>query len=487
MKVPVIRKEVHFLPDASRVVARYFMNEGASAHDMLSRISGLSEEKVRMILKQTLRDFAHRHRNITKLFKKHYKRAREILEEMQIDFQDFSSERKLLMGAYLTMEYSIESTAFFNPSIIPDTDQRFLEEGEMRVILSFRATGEGHISSIVFRRAVLDKNNDLNMMSIGKSMDIAEVLPKKSYHKKAFISKMNEMKIPERYFRFIMKEFPDHFEYADLKEMLARALNEPTIETDQKLALEEISWLVDSYYDIQFNPDSDISERVIYPISNTEKGGIEDARFVQFTDDDGSQKYYATYTAYDGHTILPKLLLTEDFCKFRIIPLIGKGAMGKNLALFPRKIRGQYVMLSRIDGVNNFIMFSDRNTVWEHPTLLQTPQYPWEFVKIGNCGSPLWTKEGWLMITHGVGPMRRYCIGAALLDLEDPTREIGRLKEPLLIPLEKEREGYVPNVVYSCGSIIHNEHLILPFAVSDYSTTYAVIELEALLVAIKNN
>lgn len=144
-------------------------------------------------------------------------------------------------------------------------------------------------------------------------------------------------------------------------------------------------------------------------------------------------------------------------------------------------------MLSRIDGVNNFIMFSDRNTVWEHPTLLQTPQYPWEFVKIGNCGSPLWTKEGWLMITHGVGPMRRYCIGAALLDLEDPTREIGRLKEPLLIPLEKEREGYVPNVVYSCGSIIHNEHLILPFAVSDYSTTYAVIELEALLVAIKNN
>ena len=243
--------------------------------------------------------------------------------------------------------------------------------------------------------------------------------------------------------------------------------------------------MVDSYYDIEFKNDSDISERVIYPISESESNGIEDARFVHFTGEDGCVKFYATYTAYNGHTILPKFLSTDDFCKFRVMPLHGKGAMGKNLALFPKKIKGKYAMLSRLDGVNNYIMFSERNTLWNNPILLQQPKYPWEFTKIGNCGSPLWTEKGWLIITHGVGPMRRYCIGASLFDLDDPTKEIGRLCEPLLMPLENEREGYVPNVVYSCGSIIHNDHLILPYAVSDYSATYAVVEMAALFEGLK--
>lgn len=485
MRVPVTRKELHFLPDSSRVVARYFMNGDGPAQEMLSRVCAMNEKEVHQALSQTLREFAYRHRNITPLFKKHYRRGREVLEDMQVNFKDFSSERKLLIGAYLTMEYSIESAAFFNPSIIPDIDQSYLEEGEKRVILSFRATGEGHISSIVFRRAILDKNNDMEMMSIGKSMDVAEVQQKKSYNKGRFVRKMNEMRIPEKYLRFIVEDFPEYFEYDDLKKSLQTALKAPRLTTDKKLALEEIFWLVHSYYDIQFNHDSDISERVIYPVSDTEMGGIEDARFVQFTDDDGTQKYFATYTAYDRHTILPKFLSTDDFCKFRIIPLAGKGAMGKNLALFPRKINGKYAMLSRIDGVNNYIMFSDRQTVWDHPILLQEPKYPWEFSKIGNCGSPLLTKEGWLILTHGVGPMRRYCIGAALFDLDDPTKEIGRLKEPLLMPLENEREGYAPNVVYSCGALIHNDNLILPFAVSDYSTTYAIVAMEDLFRGIK--
>lgn len=462
------------------------MNGEEPTKDMLTLVFAMSDAEVHTALDQVLREFAYRHRNITRLFNRHCDNAKGLIEKMQINFNGISEERKLLIGSYLTMEYSIESTAFFNPSIIPDVDQTYLEEGEMRVIISFRATGEGHISSIVFRRAILDKNNDLHLMHIGKSMDTAEVSQKKSYHKGRFVKKMKEMKIPEKYSKVIVEDLPDHFEYSALKKSVNNILKDTSISDSRRLALEEITWLVDSYYDIEFHRDSDISERVIYPISESESGGIEDARFVRFTDDDGCVKYYATYTAYNGHAILPKFLCTDDFTTFRIMPLHGKGAMGKNLALFPKRIKGKYAMLSRLDGVNNYIMFSDRNTLWTDPILLQKPKYPWEFSKMGNCGSPIWTEKGWLIITHGVGPMRRYCIGASLFDLDDPTKEIGRLKEPLLMPLENEREGYVPNVVYSCGSLIHNNNLILPFAVSDYSTTYAVIEMEALFKGLKN-
>lgn len=486
MRIPVTRKQINLLPDSSRVVARYFMNGEEGIKDMLALVFAMSKSEVHVALNQTLREFAFRHRSITTLFKNHFNRAKHFIDEMQIDIKGISEERKLLIGSYLTMEYSIESTAFFNPSIIPDFDQTNLEEGELRVIISFRATGEGHISSIVFRRGILDKNNNLTLMKIGKSMNIAEVFQKKSYHKGRFVKKMEEMQIPEKYFNMIVGDLPDHFDYYALKKSVNNILKDPDISDSKRLALEEITWLVDSYYDIKFERDSDISERVIYPISESESNGIEDARFVRFVDDDGSVKYYATYTAYNGHTILPKFLSTDEFCKFRIMPLHGKGAMGKNLALFPKRIKGQYAMLSRLDGVNNYIMFSDRNTLWKNPILLQKPKYPWEFSKIGNCGSPIWTEKGWLIITHGVGPMRRYCIGASLFDLDDPTKEIGRLKEPLLMPLENEREGYVPNVVYSCGSLIHNNNLILPYAVSDYSTTYAVVEMAALFEGLKN-
>jgi len=486
MRVPVKRKHVNFLPDSSRVVARYFMNGEEPTKDMLALVFAMNEDEVHVALDQTLREFAYRHRNITRLFKRHCNNVRGVIERMQMNYDDISEARKLLIGSYLTMEYSLESTAFFNPSIIPDIDQTYLEEGELRVIISFRATGEGHISSIVFRRGIIDKNNDLHLMSIGKSMDLAEVSHKKLYHTGRFVKKMQEMNIPEMYSKLIVESLPkDHFEYSALKNAVNKILTDPEISGDKRLALEEITWLIDSYYDIVFEPDSDISERVIYPISESESNGIEDARFVHFTDDDGSVKFYATYTAYNGHAILPKFLSTDDFYTFRIMPFHGKGAMGKNLALFPKKIKGKYAMLSRLDGINNYIMFSDRNTLWTDPILLQKPRFPWEFSKIGNCGSPIWTEKGWLIITHGVGPMRRYCIGASLFDLDDPTKEIGRLEEPLLMPLEHEREGYVPNVVYSCGSIIHNGNLILPYAVSDYSTTYAVVEMEALFEALK--
>ena len=487
MRVSVIRKNIKFTPDSKRVVARYFMNGDERTQQMVMRIMMLDEKQVVETLEQTLREFARRHRNISAIFFRHCEKIRHIIEALKIDYDAISLDRKMLIGSYCTMEYAIESAAIFNPSIIEDFDQSGLEAGEKRVIISFRATGEGHISSIVFRRGILDRDNNLTVMKIGHNIDKAEIVHKTFFNKERFASKLYEMHTEDKYIEQIMQELPNEFEYAVLKNMVNAALTDPSISEERRTALNEVLWLAKSFYDLEFKHDSDITERVIFPISDSESRGIEDARFVRFTDDDGSIRIMATYTAYNGHAILPKLISTEDFYTFRVIPIHGAGAQNKNLALFPRKIKGKYAMLARIDGVNNYIMYSDRVTQWNSPILLQEPRYTWEFTQIGNCGSPLWTKDGWLVITHGVGTMRRYCIGASLFDLDDPSKEIGRLKEPLLSPLEDEREGYVPNVVYSCGAIIHNDSLILPYAVSDYSSTYAIVNMAELIEALKKS
>ena len=283
----------------------------------------------------------------------------------------------------------------------------------------------------------------------------------------------------------MVNKLPDSFDYVTLKKEIAE-LEQAEKNESNLYALEKILWLADSYHYIHFSLDTDLSNRVIFPISEFEQKGVEDARFIRFTNEDRSYSYYATYTAYDGVTIQPKLLFTENFYDFKIMPLYGSGAKNKNLALFPRKINGSYAMVSRIDGVNNYIMFSDKVNVWENPQLLQEPKYPWEFIQIGNCGSPIETDKGWLLITHGVGAMRRYCLGVSLFSLDDPSKELGRLKEPLLMPNDEEREGYVPNVLYSCGSIVHNGQLIIPYGLSDYGTGFATVPLEPLLDKILN-
>ncbi|TDD94548.1 glycoside hydrolase family 130 protein [Flavobacterium cellulosilyticum] len=487
MRVTVTRKNINFLPDSSRVVARYFVNGDQRTKEIIARIMILDEKQVNHTLERTLREFARRHRNISHTFFRHCESIRGIIEDMQINYNTLSYERKMLIGSYCTMEYAIESAAFFNPSIIEDLDQSGLQRGEKRVILSFRATGEGHISSIVFRRGILDGNNDLQIMKIGNLIDKAEIVHKGEYNKKRFAMKLEEMHTPTKYSAKILNDLPGQFGYHALKNAIDKSLAEQPLSLNKKTSLEEILWLADSFYDIQFKHDSDITERVIFPISESESRGIEDARFVRFIEDDKSEKVFATYTAYNGHAILPKLISTEDFYSFHVMPLRGDGAKNKNLAMFPRKIKGKYAMLSRIDGVNNYLMYSDRATEWNNPVCIQQPRYPWEFTQIGNCGSPIWTEEGWLIITHGVGSMRQYCIGASLFDLDDPSKEIGRLEEPLLSPQEDEREGYVPNVVYSCGSIIHNNSLILPYAVSDYSSTYGTVDMVELLDALKKS
>ena len=480
MRISVYRSPIRFCPDFKRVILRFHGYGPDRSKSIIKKVYDMSEEDASAALNQTLREFAKRHRNISGIFGKHYREIRHLLKEFKIDEKEISEKRKLLIGSYFTMEYSIESAAFFNPSIMEAPDQTDLEEGQKRVIVSFRAVGEGHISSIVFRTGLIHSDNSLHFRSAGTRIGQAGIIKHRIYDKEEFIRLLGEMQVSKKTSELVMQELKANFVYDDLIEAVDEVVRINQLSGETRNELKEIVWLADSHHEMNFSWDTDISERVIFPVSTAEQKGIEDARFVRFEDDDGSVAYYATYTAYDGYTIMPKMIRTKDFYRFTTRPLRGEGAQNKNLALFPKKINGKYVMMSRIDGVNSYIMFSDSISVWENPIKLQEPKYPWEYVQIGNCGSPLETSRGWLLITHGVGPMRRYCLGASLLDLDDPGKELGRLKEPLLIPKE-EREGYVPNVVYSCGAIIHNEEVIIPYAMSDYSSSFITVPLESLL------
>ncbi len=481
MAIHVERKKIRFYPDSKRVIARYFLPGGEErAIIIIEKILALSDEETRFTLNQVLINFAQRHRNISRVFEKHCEQVKHVIERLDVDVANLSQERKLLIGSYFTMEYSIESAAFFNPSIVDDPDQTALGEGEKRVIVSFRATGEGHISSIVFRSGIIDKNNDMQFSDPGDLVDIPEAVKKHVYDKKAFLKKLHEMKIQKELVGMVMDQLGDQFIYGELQASIANCMSNTRLSTIKKKVINDINWLANSHYEITFSLDTALSERVIFPISYSESNGIEDARFVRFTDDDGDVTYYGTYTANNGFTILPKLIETKDFYHFRIMPINGEYAQNKGMALFPRRINGKYVMVSRLDGVNNYLMISDDIHVWHDAMIIQEPLYSWEFIQIGNCGSPIETEKGWILLTHGVGPMRRYCLGATLLDLEDPAIVLGRTKEPLLSPNEEEREGYVPNVVYSCGATVHNSELIIPYAMADYSSTFASVSLDEL-------
>ena len=489
MEISVNRKDIKFLPDASRVIARFLYTDDERAIYTIRSVLNMSDIEASIALKRVLRDYSVRHRNISKVFEKHFNKISHLFTPLNIDPETLDFSKKLLIGSYFTMEYSIESSAFFNPSIVEHPDQSETGQGEKRVIISFRATGEGHISSIVFRRGVLDNDHNLSIEPVGNMLEEAEHIRRHIYDKETFKSKLDEMKdfqgiIPSG---LILDKLNDKFTYGELRNCIEEDRKTLHLAASKKMFLNQIMWLASSHYEIEFSLDTNISERVIFPVSTNENNGIEDARFVKFTDDNNEANYYATYTAFDGTTILPKLLDTRDFYHFRVLPLHGEVAQNKGMALFPRKVNGKYAMLCRMDGVNNYIAYSDNITVWREAKLLQQPKFPWEFIQIGNCGSPIETKAGWLVITHGVGPMREYVLGASLFDIHHPEKEIGRLKNPLLIPNAKEREGYVPNVVYSCGSMVHNEHLIIPYAMSDYASTYATINLKELLKELKNS
>jgi predicted GH43/DUF377 family glycosyl hydrolase len=482
MPVSVKRRDTRFSPDPRRVIARFFVpGDHERSRSLVRKILALPEREVELLFNQVLRNFSRRHRNVTKIFEKHFNNVQHLFEALDITHDTLSLKRKLLIGSYFSMEYSIESAAFFNPSIVEDPDQTNLKNGQKRVIVSFRSTGEGHISSIVFRNGIIDNNNDIEFVPAGPLVDVPEIVKRHTYEKKTFLKKLKEMNVEKDIVGMVMDQLGSKFIYGQLQAAINYCAKNVKLSVSKQKVLQTIHWLASSHYEIDFSLDTALSERVIFPISYTESNGIEDARFVRFIDDDGSVTYYATYTAYNGFTILPKLLETKDFYHFKISPINGEYAQNKGMALFPRKIKGKYVMASRYDGMNNYIMCSEDIKLWRHVTRIEEPIHPWEFVQIGNCGSPLETEKGWLLITHGVGPVRSYCLGAILLDLENPTRVIAHLKEPLLVPNDEEREGYVPNVVYSCGSIIHNNELIIPYAMSDTASTYATVPLDELL------
>ena len=419
------RRALYLRPDPARVIVRPFKptteprdlnpTDKTRANHIVDRVLSLDPQAAASQLADVLENFQGRHRNLLKTFER---RADE-MEEALLAHCRFSEVQRQLLGAYFLHEYSFEASALFNPSIVPHPDQSGIPNGSLRFILSLRAVGEGHVSSLTFRAGAIAADGGITVDPTARLATSPRIT-----HRTA-------------------GPLGDEVEFA-------------------------------------FEPAPDISERVIFPVTESQSNGIEDARFVQFSDG-GRTTYYATYTAYRGTAIRSELIETSDFLSFRMTPLQGAAARNKGMALFPRKIDGKYAMIARQDNENLYLVYSDDLYRWEGGQAILKPQFPWEFVQIGNCGSPIELEEGWLMLTHGVGPVRKYSIGAALLDKRDPSRVLARSSEPLLRPELSEREGYVPNVVYTCGAMTHNDQLILPYAVSDTYSNFATIQISALL------
>jgi predicted GH43/DUF377 family glycosyl hydrolase len=485
------RQSLELRPDARRVLLRPFMASAVvkpTGHvapsrrllDVLTRVLMLDDAAVAATLDTMLEEFHDRHVDIRAILRDRFERLASL---MPID-RPLDEARQLLIGSYFTNEYSLESSALFNPSIVPAPDQSGLAPGELRFILSLRATGEGHISSITFRCGVAAADGTVRLDPVSRFVHSPRPEPAAPYELRLFRRKLCEMGLEHHLAAAATADLPEHFSMPDLVSHVGRLRRE---QTDPEIlrAGQRAILLAEANYTVRFQADLGMSEKIIFPYSPLESNGIEDARFVRFTGDDGQVTYHATYTAYNGSVVFPQIVDTRDFREFRVSTLNGPAIHNKGFALFPRKIGGAYAMLGRQDGENISLMFSDHPHFWHESKVIVRPAQPWEFIQLGNCGSPIETDAGWLVLTHGVGPMRKYCIGAVLLDRDDPSRVIGRLREPLLGPAPDEREGYVPNVVYSCGSLVHHGNLILPYAVSDTATRFASLPLEELLDALR--
>jgi predicted GH43/DUF377 family glycosyl hydrolase len=477
----VERTGIVLRPNNSRVVIRPFeLADDHRIERILGRVCALTDAEVDVLIAGVLQEFHGRHQKTRQFFLQRFDQVKRLM----LTDRALSENRKLLIGSYFTQEYALESAALFNPSMVWHPDQSGLPEGSKRFILSLRATGEGHISSITFRAGVVDAAHRIHMDEPTRLVTAPNVAPNTLYDKVLFLRKLIELRIDGPFADQVLEILDDQFTNEQIEAAVASVLrqNRPRHHELETLA-QGILTLARSNYEITFGPELSVSERIIFPYSPTETNGIEDARFVRFQEDDGSVRYYATYTAYNGKVVFPQLLETDDFLRFKASTLNGPEVRNKGMALFPRKVNGLYAMISRQDGENIFLMYSDMLHFWYTKEQIAKPTYPWEYVQLGNCGSPIETEAGWLVLTHGVGPMRRYAMGAFLLDLHDPSRVIGRLEEPLLEPNANEREGYVPNVVYSCGALIHDGVLVIPYAMSDYASTFATVPVDDLLNA----
>jgi predicted GH43/DUF377 family glycosyl hydrolase len=469
-------------PSFERVLNRPFIPASPDqVSNIIERVLSFSEAEVETQLACLRDEFAHRHPNLEKSWLRQFEKVGAYLSNEAF----LPTSRRLLIGAFFTGEYAVESVALFNPSIVPHPDQTDLGADDLRFILALRAVGEGHISSIEFRSGVVRKNHSIELDNATGLVTAADIETDPTFSRNIFLHKLQEKGLENNWSRSVMNRLGVTFTRTELDESLRHATHETQRHSeDVKRAIECLHWLVNSNYELNFSLSTPLSQRVIFPVSLNESHGMEDARFVRFVDEDGRATYYATYTAYDGRVILPQLIETNDFLRFRVRTLTGPAIQNKGMALFPKRIDGRYAMLSRYDDENLYLMFSDDLYFWSDPQLLVRPSRPWEFVKIGNCGSPIETDAGWLVLTHGVGPMRKYCISALLLDLQNPLKVIGRLNEPLLKPAADQTNGYVPNVVYTCGALVHGGRLILPYGLNDTITEIATIELETLLTAL---
>jgi|WetSurMetagenome_2_1015567.scaffolds.fasta_scaffold15652_3 predicted GH43/DUF377 family glycosyl hydrolase len=425
-------------PDAKRVIIQFFELNPARTKRVIRKVSSLDEKEVSKILNGVSIDFSKRHKNFEEVIFSNFKKIEKSIQFPKL----MSMDRKLLIGSYFSKEYSISAAALFNPSMVLHPDQSGLDKHSLRFVMSLRATGEGHISSIEFREGVIDKNSDVHIEKNSRYLN----------HPK--IKKLKRDDILNKKLKYTSK------------------------------STSEIRDLLDSNYACNFSDEVPLNERVLFPHSRSESVGMEDARLVRFVDKNDFT-YFGTFTAYNGRKCRTQIIETKDFRSFTIGTLHGNAISDKGMALFPRKIKNKYVITSRQDGENIFIMFSDDIYNWNDARVIKTSEQPWEYIQLGNCGSPIETDKGWILITHAVGPMRKYVISAVLLNLEDPSKVIGSLKDPLIEPNEKEREGYTPNVVYSCGSIVHKKNLVMPYAFSDSACGFARMKISDLLKKLK--
>ena len=482
--IDVTRSDVRLAPDPRRRIAKPYLpaeqagHEGASRVEaMVDRILSMSPEQVDRSLDEVRASFTGRHADLDGILHRGFSAVTHAVH----DPAGISDDMRRLIGAYFMHEYSIEGAALTNPSIVPALDQSDAPSGTMRMIVSLRAVGEGHVSSIEFRTGLIGPRGSIELETPGDPTIGSRRPP--VFDRALFTSKLDEMGAATELVDRALSRLSDRFTMGDLEVALEELERQEGFSNAVQHVSQEMHWLASSNYEVGFPDASKLSERVLFPSGPSESRGMEDARFVRFTEPDRSIVYYATYTAYDGFSILPQLIETTDFQTFRIATLNGRAARNKGIALFPRRIDGRYAALSRSDGESNHLMVSDHVRFWHDSQRIQIPRQPWELVQIGNAGSPIETDAGWLVVTHGVGPMRRYVLGAILLDLEDPSRVIGHLEDPLLEPDETERDGYVPNVVYSCGSIVHDGDLVIAYGASDTSTRFASMPVDGVLGA----
>ncbi|MGB8020047.1 MAG: glycoside hydrolase family 130 protein [Candidatus Nanopelagicales bacterium] len=481
----LVTRTSHVLhPDPTRVLTTVFlpgqemMTPGTSrATTVLDRVLALSDEQVDRTLERAIDSFASRHRDIAGIFDARF----QLIAHRVADPSSMSVARRLVVGAYFSQEYAVESAALFNPSMVAHPDQSTLPVGATRFVMSVRAVGEGHMSSIGWRTGTIDVHDRLEFDELDGPLAQAQTVPT-TYSKAQFQHQLgHRLTDDDESAGYVLAGLPDTFDRSALERAMATLNGQSLTRGPLSPAIERLDHLASAQYTIRFPADSSLCQRVIMPGGPAEEQGLEDLRLVRFTEDDGSTSYRGTYTAFDGTRVTPALLRTTDFLTFDRQQATGPASQNKGMALFPRAVSGRYLALSRWDRESTSLAESADLSDWGVVTTLQQPAQPWEVVQVGNCGSPIETAAGWLVLTHGVGPMREYGIGAMLLDLRDPSVVLGSLEEPLLTPTEHEREGYVPNVVYSCGAMLHGDTIVLPYGCSDSYIRIALVDLEGLL------